>query len=65
MLTHLTRNSQTYLELAARLETLPPESDEASDLIAAMYAHVQQVHMDTEDVIEAMDAYSDNLPDDE
>lgn len=65
LLGHLSQNSRAYLELSERLETLPSESEEVSDVLGELYAHVQQVHMDAEDVIEAMDAYTDSLSDDD
>ena len=64
LLRHLSGSSRDYLKLAQKLEALPPESNEADELLGKMYAYVQQVHMDTEDVIEAMDTYADTLPDD-
>lgn len=65
MLIHLSRDARIYLELADQLELLPPESDEAGEHLAKMRSYVQQVRMDTEDVIEAMDAYTNSLPDDD
>ena len=64
LLRHLSSSSREYLELTQKLEALPPESGEADELLGKLYAYVQQVHMDTENVIEAMDSYTDNLPDD-
>ncbi len=65
LLRHLSGSSRDYLELAQKLEALPPESEEADTLLGTMYAYVQQVHMDTEDVIEAMDTCTDDLQDDD
>lgn len=65
LLRHLSGSSRDYLELVQKLEALPPESEEADTLLGTMYAYVQQVHMDTEDVIEAMDTCTDDLQDDD
>lgn len=65
LLEQLAINSKEFLATYEKLGEMPPESDEYAQIEGKLYAQVNQVRFDAEDVIEAMDAQVDEMPDDE